>query len=101
MGSVRGCAGRNASALRSRRISFAYVSDFMMSGREILQRFNFYWASIRDDEVPDIPTIQLAEFLGLVRQRNVYAYNLKLVDMIFDGVEHLFDGAVVLDAGAG
>jgi 2-polyprenyl-3-methyl-5-hydroxy-6-metoxy-1,4-benzoquinol methylase len=46
-------------------------------------------------------TIQLAEFLGLARQRNVYGYNLKLVDTIFDDAKHLFDGAVVLDAGAG
>ena len=45
--------------------------------------------------------ITLAEFLGFASQDNVFAYNQKLVEMIFDGMDHIFEGAVVLDAGAG
>jgi 2-polyprenyl-3-methyl-5-hydroxy-6-metoxy-1,4-benzoquinol methylase len=45
--------------------------------------------------------IPLTEFLSLARQQNVYGYNLKLVDKVFEGAGNLFTGAVVLDAGAG
>ena len=47
--------------------------------------------------------ITLPEFLRLVSpsQCNIFAYNQKLVEMIVDGRDRVFEGAVVLDAGAG
>lgn len=46
-------------------------------------------------------TVNLAEFVNLAEQRDVFAYNLKLIDSLFDSVDHIFQGATVLDAGAG
>lgn len=45
--------------------------------------------------------VTLPEFVAMARARDIFGYNLKLVDGVFDDAEGMFQGAVVLDAGAG
>ena len=46
-------------------------------------------------------TIKYKQFREFATQRNVFDYNRKLVELSITGLDKLFDGALVLDVGAG
>ncbi len=48
-----------------------------------------------------MPMIGLAEFLGLMQQRDIFFYNERLVDIVLAGHQEDLAGEMVLDAGAG